>query len=168
MFIIMEMFLQVAELLAYYSSNTQQNTRKHKKPRVDLFDLMTSVVTHSNIPKSQKNKYNNVCSLKIKTRVFFSGFTKAVGVFARIFHLDPHFKMKKCGEQCSCLFSVHMHWPEAITFSNRLADIKAQHKKKCVRSTRMPRQAQVPWCPSQLTSVANRHDENSMLRQGGA
>ena len=34
-------------------------------------------------------------------------------------------------------------------------------RKKCVRSTRMPRPAQVPWYPSQLTSVANGHDENS-------
>ena len=39
---------------------------------------------------------------------------------------------------------------------------------KCVRSTRMPGQAQIPWYPSQLTSFANGHDENSMLRQGGA
>ena len=36
--------------------------------------------------------------------------------------------------------------------------------ENCVRSTRMPRQAQVPWYPSQLIFVAKGHDENSMLR----
>ena len=66
-------------------------------------------------------------------------------------------------------------WSHVLAYSKFVFLWKKDENEKCVRSTRMPRQAQVPWYPSQVTSVANTttsvangHDENSMLRQGGA
>ena len=61
-----------------------------------------------------------------------------------------------------------IYYPIFCNFTHFFLEIGKTEKMKCVRSTRMPRQAQVPWYPSQLTSVANGHDENSVLRQGGA